>query len=236
MSEYKIKLDGFEGPMALLLHLIEKNKIDIYDIPIAMVTEQYLEYLQAMEEFDIDVASEFLVMAATLLQIKSRMLLPKPPQTPENLTEAEDPRQELVERLLEYRKFKEMSARLGDMILYQERLFTRSPQEFPAETPKTAGLVLEDLVRAFLAVWESSIDDYALVTREEFSVQDKMSDIMQLLHRNQGQVEFSCTIIRKGTRSEVIAAFLALLELMKLQRVTIVQKCSFAPITIMLRK
>ena len=105
MDEYKVKVEAFEGPMALLMHLIEKNQLDIYDIPIAMVSEQYLLYIRAMEEFNIDVASEFLVMAATLLQIKSRMLLPKPPPL-EELIEEIDPRQELVERLLEYRKFK----------------------------------------------------------------------------------------------------------------------------------
>ena len=109
MPDYRIKLEIFEGPMDLLMHLIEKNQIDIYDIPIAVVTEQYLTYLKALEEFNIDIASGFLLMAATLLQIKSRMLLPPRPSQIAELTEEEDPRQELVDRLIEYRKFKDLS-------------------------------------------------------------------------------------------------------------------------------
>jgi len=236
MSEYKIKLDTFEGPMALLMHLLEKNQLDIYDIPIAIVTEQYLAYLKALEEFNIDIASEFLLMAATLLQIKSRMLLPKLPKVIEEVDDGIDPRQELVERLLEYRKFKQISTVMEDMLKQREQFFTRLPQEFPNEISVPVGLRLEDLLSAFAAVWESSIDDYEVVPREEFSVQDKMYDILQLLYKFQGKIEFSQVMIRKGTRSEVIAAFLALLELIKLQRVTIKQQETFAPILILLKE
>ena len=115
MQDYKIKLDAFEGPMDLLMHLIEKNKIDIYDIPIAELTQQYMDYLDASREFNIEIASEFLVMAATLLQIKSRMMLPKPPK--EELEDEEDPRLELVQRILEYRRFKQVSSVLSTMAL-----------------------------------------------------------------------------------------------------------------------
>ena len=113
MEDYKFKLDAFEGPMDLLMHLIEKNKIDIYDIPIAELTRQYLDYLDKFREFNMEIASSFLVMAATLLQIKSRMMLPKTKQ--EETAEEEDPRLELVQRILEYRKFKQVSQVLGDM-------------------------------------------------------------------------------------------------------------------------
>jgi segregation and condensation protein A len=154
MSEYKIKLKVFEGPMALLLHLIEKDKLDIYDIPIAAVTEQYMAYLKALEEFNIEVASEFLVMAATLLQIKSRMLLPKPPK-PNDMAEEEDPRQELVARLIEYRRFKEMSHTLETMLDERQRYFTRLPMEFQKQVTLPEGLTIDHLLRAIAAVWES---------------------------------------------------------------------------------
>jgi segregation and condensation protein A len=235
MSDYKIKLEIFEGPMDLLMHLIEKNQIDIYDIPIATVTEQYIAYLKALETFNIDVASEFLLMAATLLQIKSRMLLPRPPQIVE-LAEEEDPRQELVDRLIEYRRFKDMSTVMENMLKEREHFFTRLPEEFPVKTPLPMGLNINDLVAAFAAVWESSIDDYELVSREEFSIQDKMYDIIHLLYKYKGRIEFNQTLIRKGTKSEVVAAFLALLELVKLQRVIITQQERFSTIYITLKE
>lgn len=236
MSEYKIKLEIFEGPMALLMHLIEKNQLDIYDIPIAMVTEQYLEYLQALEEFNIDIASDFLVMAATLLQIKSRMLLPKLPKVIEEIDDEGDPRQELVDRLLEYRKFKEVSSVMETMMRQRDQLFTRLPQEFDIELPLPMGLSVDELFAAFMAVWESSIDEYEVVAREEFSVQDKIYDIVHLLYKHKGTLEFSQAVIRRGTRSEIIATFLALLELIKMQRVTISQQERFGPIYITMRE
>lgn len=236
MSDYKIKLEFFEGPMALLMHLIEKNQLDIYDIPIAIVTEQYLEYLQKLETFNIDIASEFLLMAATLLQIKSRMLLPKLPKIIDEIDDEGDPRQELVDRLLEYRKFKQMSTVMEDMMKERERFFTRLPQEFDIEVPLPVGLKLDDLLAAFAAVWESSIDEYEVVAREEFSVQDKIYDIIHLLYKHKGKIEFSQAVIRRGTRAEVIATFLALLELIKLQRVTIHQEENFGPIFITLKE
>ncbi len=236
MADYNIKLEAFEGPMALLMHLIEKNQLDIYDIPIAVVTEQYLQYLQTLEEYNIDIASEFLVMAATLLQIKSRMLLPKLPKSIEVDEDEIDPRQELVDKLLEYRKFKQISTVMEEMRQQRELFFTRLPQEFAVEVPLPTGLKLDDLLAAFAAVWESSIDEYEVVSREEFSVQDKMYDIIHLLYKQQGKIEFTQVVIRKGTRSEIIAAFLALLELIKLQRVLVSQQESFAPIYITLKE
>ena len=235
MSDYKIKLEVFEGPLDLLMHLIEKNQIDIYDIPIAVITEQYIAYLKALEEFNIDIASSFLLMAATLLQIKSRMLLPRPSQIVES-AEEEDPRQELVDRLLEYRKFKDMSIMMGDLLRQREHFFTRLPEEIPVRIPLPLGLNINDLVASFAAVWESSIDDYELVSREEFSIQDKMYDIIHLLYKYKGKIEFHQTLIRKGTRSEVVAAFLALLELVKLQRVLVSQQERFSTIYITLKE
>lgn len=236
MPDYKIKLEVFEGPLDLLMHLIEKHQVDIYDIPIAVITEQYLCYLKQLEEFNVEIASSFLVMAATLLQIKSRMLLPKPPKPLELAEEEEDPRQELVDKLLEYRKFKQAASLFEDLARQRDQIFTRLPQQFPAAFSLPEGLQLDDLLRAFAAVWESSGDDFALVAREEISIQDKMYDIIHVLRQKGGRTEFGHTIIRTGTKNEVIAAFLALLELIRLSRVVIKQEAPFAPIYLMLRE
>jgi segregation and condensation protein A len=228
-ADCKIKLETFEGPLALLMHLIDKNQIDIYDIPIAVVTEQYIAYIRALEEFNIDVASEFLVMAATLLQIKSRMLLPKPPAS-EAAEEEADPRQELVQRLLEYRRFKQMAATLEEMMRAREKFVARPPGSFAAKIVLPEGLKLDDLIEAFAAVWESAVDEFAFIAREEISVQDKMQDILLMLRKQGGRLEFAQTLIRSGSRTEMVTAFLALLELIRLKRIKIEQERSFGPI------
>lgn len=232
---YSIKLNAFEGPLALLMHLIEKNQVDIYNIPIATITEQYLDYLKTMEQFSIDVASEFLVMAATLLQIKSRMLLPRPVVI-EATEEGIDPRQELVERLIEYRKFKQISLLLNKLGHEREQFVTRFPQEFAKQFPLPAGLCLDDLLKAFAVLWESSIPEFAVIAPEQISVKDKMQDIITLLRNNNGRLEFTRTIIRTGSRSEFIAAFLALLELIRLKQIVIYQQKPFASIGLTLKE
>ncbi|SHI34535.1 segregation and condensation protein A [Propionispora hippei] len=234
MSEYKIKLEVFEGPLALLMHLIEKNKIDIYDIPIAVITEQYINYLRDWQEFNIDIASEFLVMAANLLQIKSRMLLPRQPHAAQLEDEEEDPRKALVDRLLEYRKFKQAALELEQKKQERDQYFFRLPQEFSVRYTLPQGLDLDILITAFAAVWEGAAEDFAVVAREEISVQDKMQDIVNLLHNNRGRLDFKETLIRQGSRAELIASFLALLELIRLKRVAVRQEKSFAAIYIFL--
>lgn len=229
MEAYKIRLETFEGPLALLMHLIEKNQIDIYDIPVAEVTEQYLDYLRALEEFNIDVASEFLVMAATLLQIKSRMLLPKP-AVAELAVDEEDPRQELVERLLEYRRFKQAAAVMEELMREREKYFSRPPGDFAAKIVLPDDLKVDELIAAFAAVWESAVDQFAFIAREEISVQDKMQDIIHLLRQHNGRMEFNQTFIRSGSRTEMVASFLAILELIRLKRIKISQERSFGPI------
>ena len=236
MEDYKIKIDAFEGPMDLLMHLIEKNKIDIYDIPIAELTRQYLDYLDKFREFNMEIASSFLVMAATLLQIKSRMMLPKAPQA-EGEPE-EDPRFELVQRILEYRKFKQVSQVLGDMAGVQERFVAREPMELPVHHLPPGNLSLRQLVEAFhtvLSVKEELSIPQALVEPEEYSIKDKMEDIILLLGRSRGKLLFS-EAFRSGTRGELIVTFLALLELMKLRTVTVKQQRSFAEIYICVRE
>ncbi|MCR5757397.1 MAG: segregation/condensation protein A [Selenomonas sp.] len=236
MEDYKIKLDAFEGPMDLLMHLIEKNKIDIYDIPIAELTRQYLDYLDKFREFNMEIASSFLVMAATLLQIKSRMMLPKVPK--EDGEPEEDPRFELVQRILEYRKFKQVSQVLGDMAGVQERFVAREPMELPVHHLPPGNLSLGQLVEAFhtvLSVKEELSIPKVLVEPEEYSIKDKMEAIILLLGRSRGKLLFS-EAFRSGTRSELIVTFLALLELMKLRAVTVKQQRSFAEIYICVRE
>ena len=235
MQEYTIRLDAFEGPLDLLMHLIEKNKIDIYDIPIAQLAEQYIEYLGKFKEFNIEIASEFLVMAATLLQIKSRILLPK---VKKEATEAEeeDPRQELVERLLEYRRFKEVSSVLDQLAKEQEKFFFRAPADLPVCHLPPGDMDVQVLWEAFQAVLEANlVPAVNLVRREKFSVQDKMQDILLLLQRERGEMLFTAAFTRSGTKAEVITTFLALLELIKLKRVLIEQAHSFAAIYIKAR-
>ncbi len=233
MQDYRIKLDAFEGPMDLLMHLIDKNKIDIYDIPIASLTRQYMEYLDEANEFNIEIASEFLVMAATLLQIKSRMMLPKPPK--EDDEEEVDPRQELVARILEYRRFKEVSAVLDTMAQSEERYVAREPMELSSRRLPPENIPLRLLFEAFRTVLEVreelTIPD-ALVQPETFQVKDKMQELLSLLSRTDGRLLFS-EAFRTGTRGELIATFLALLELIKRKMVTVRQKRLFAEIYIM---
>lgn len=235
MSDYKIRLEVFEGPLALLLHLIEKNQLDIYDIPITLVTEQYLNYIRTMREFNIDIASEFLLMAATLLQIKSRLLLPRPPKLDDSEDEEIDPRQELVERLLEYRKYKEVARFLEEVRSARERYYAREPLPLPVQIPPPTGLSLDDLIIAFSNVWETAAEEFALVAHDEISIQDKMSDILNLLKRCDDKIEFFDTIIRTRSRGEVVAAFIALLELIRLKQVIVCQEGNFGPIFLKLR-
>ena len=236
MDKYTVRLQAFEGPMDLLMHLIEKNKIDIYDIPMAVLTEQYMEYLGQMQEFDIEVASEFIVMAATLLQIKSRLMLPKPPKEKEQEEEA-DPRRELVERILEYRRFRCVSAELDGLAELQQRVFSRKPLPLPARRLPPENMSVALLIDAFriaMEVREEITIPKALVAPDAYSIQGKMEDILMLLDKGGGQVPFAATF-QSGTRAELIVAFLALLELVKLRSVVIRQGDLFGDILVCLR-
>ncbi len=218
------------------MHLIEKNKIDIYDIPVAALTEQYIEYLNLFKEFNIEVASEFIVMAATLLQIKSRLMLPKPlKEKPEE--EEEDPRRELVERILEYRKFKKISLVLNSMAEEQERFFSREPAKLPVHQLPPEHLSLDVLFEAFrtaVEVREELSIPEEIVAREEYSIQDKMEEILILLQQSAGKISFS-RLFHMGTKTEFIALFLALLELIRMKTVYARQADLFAEIYICLR-
>lgn len=234
MANLSIKVQDFEGPLDLLIHLIEKEKIDIYDIPIVAVTEQYIEYLQAMTEFDIEIASEFLLMAATLLQIKSRMLLPK--QTAEGEEDETDPRQLLVEMLVEYRRIKVCASNLAELKLQAERCRYRLPRLSGFVERSLKQYEAEELISAMLTLLSVKTENTAYIERQEFNVQDKMNEIVHMLSQHLNGVEFAKVFSRTGSRSEKVASFLAVLELLKLGVVTINQTVAFAPIYIFLRQ
>ena len=234
MPNYNIKIQDFEGPLDLLMHLIEKDKVDIYDIPIVDITEQYITYLNAMKEFDMDVASDFLVMAATLLQIKSRMLLPKPPV--ESTEEQEDPRQMLVDMLVEYRKIRIQAKMLTESLATALGYHQRKPMQFPDIRKKIKPLTFEDLLESLNGLLTRQDHEPALIERQRFNVQDKMKKIIDLLEENNHSLEFSALITNNVSRSEIIASFLAILELMRLNRITIRQARPFSTIFIFLRE
>lgn len=233
---YKIVLDQFEGPLDLLLHLIRKEEMNIYDIPIARITEQYLVIVYELSAVDIDRASEFLVMAATLLGIKSRMLLPKPPKVveeaePDQLDEA-DPRAELVRQLIEYSAYKQATEALRAKEQAMTKVSTRQLFiEEPAGPPPVEGLKLEDLVKAFKAILKEEFN-WREVPREEIPLREKIRELNFRLSRSPHGLRFQDLFTRGGTRLEVIVTFLALLELVRQRRAIAVQSDTFGEIMI----
>ena len=222
-----VKLQVFEGPLDLLLHLIEKNKIDIYDIPIVEITNQYMEYIKAMQKEDLNIMSEFLVMAATLLDIKCRMLLPK--EVNEE-GEEEDPRQELVEQLLEYKMYKFMSYELKDRELDGDRIMYKTasiPDEVkgyvpPVDLDKLLGdLTLVQLNRIFKEVMkrqESKVDPvrskFGKIEKEEVTLPDKLDYVTEYA-RSHRKFGFSALLKKQSSKVQVVVTFLAILQLMK---------------------
>lgn len=245
MGSITVRLDAFEGPFDLLFHLIEKNKIDIYDIPIAKLTEQYLDFLEKAEERDMDEMSRFLVMAATLLEIKSRMLLPRKKMQQEE-EEYADPREELVEKLLEYRKFKEISKSLKEREdIWAKRLFKETDISLiatakePIEpTAFLQGLTMEDIYRTFEEVMkkrrlktDTVQNSFQRVEKDRFTIQEQMEYIRDVLKMNP-KTTFEA-IFRKGAaKIEVVVTFLALLEMMRQREVILTQKHNFDAIMI----
>jgi segregation and condensation protein A len=234
---YNVKVEAFEGPLDLLLHLIKKSELDIYNIPIATITRQYLEYLEIMKELNLDVAGEFLVMASTLLQIKSKMLLPAVLLDEACEEEEEDPRAELVRRLIEYQKYKDAACRLGGGELLGREVFARKfdPPDLVDMPAEEAPLEMElfELIEAFRRVLaqvpEGSFHD---VIAERISVADRINDILGLLQGKESLV-FEELFGEFLIREYVIATFLAILELCKLRMVRVAQMHGFGTIWIM---
>lgn len=230
---YKVKLEVFEGPLDLLLYLIKKEEINIYDIPIAKITEQYLEYLNLMQLLDLKLAGEFLVMASTLLQIKSKMLLPPEEREPIEEEEQEDPRAELVRRLLEYKKFKEAAARLEELEKEQARIFHRrvSPDS-AAEEEGYFEASLFDLISAFSKILKTVPKKKFLeIIRDEFTVEKKIHDLLHLLVVKP-VIYFSRVLENAKGKTEVIVTFLAILELIRLKEIVVRQRHPFGEIQI----
>lgn len=231
---YKVKLDVFEGPLDLLLYLIKKEEADIFDIPIAKVTEQYLEYLEYMKMLDLNIAGEFIVMAATLMHIKSRMLLP-PEELPPEEVEEEDPRAELVRRLLEYKKFKEAASQLAQMESTRSMVFPRSVDETQfidqREGPYFEASIF-DLITAFSTVLKSiSREAFLEVVKDEYTVEEKVHELFHLLVEK--PVLYFKEIFEKAkNKMEIIAIFLALLELIRIKEVVVRQRQLFGAIEI----
>lgn len=231
-----IKLDIFEGPLDLLLHLIRQHEIDIYDIPIALITRQYLEYIELMKTLNLEIAGEFLVMAATLAQIKSRMLLPVP-ETAEGEAEGVDPRQELVNRLLEYKKFKEASEILDDRGDYWGRIYQRETCEPLPEMerdiefqPQLFNFGLFDLVAAFQEILKRHPEEKLReIILERFTVQEKLDHILGLLDTRESII-FEALFDSDRCREEVIVTFLAVLELVKQKVIRVYQVQDFGSI------
>lgn len=236
---YRIKLDIFEGPLDLLLHLIEKAEVDIYNIPIALITDQFLEYLKTMELLNLQVAGDFLVMAATLMQIKVRMLLPHPVCEEEEEEEVEeDPRMELVERLIEYKKIKEAARILRQREEERMKVYCRSgglfaDRETAAAADPDAEITLWDLVQAFRSLLESLTPRLELegMPQEEYSVQDKMNEILSKL-KSRRCLFFTTVFSGCATRKAIVTYFLALLELIRLRKAKVRQEGIFGEIEI----
>jgi segregation and condensation protein A len=223
---YKIKLHDFEGPFDLLLFFVKRDELDIYDIPIARITKEFLEYVQLMSMLDLDVAGEFIVMASTLMQIKARMLLPRDEEGEE---EEEDPRAELIRRLLEYKRYKEMSYRFGRLESRQRHHrfrtnFVHDERESGPEEDESLlrNVTLFDLISAFKrAIDQMPRIRHHTVERIPVSVEDQMSMILETLS-GKGEVEFF-TLISNMAKIEIVVTFVAILEMVKENRISLEQ-------------
>jgi len=233
---YKLKLDVFEGPLDLLLYLIKKNDIDICDIPVAVVTEQYMQYIEMMKLLDLEMVGDFLVMAATLMQIKSRMLLPPDPSTVEE--EEDDPRDELVRRLQEYKVFKEIAQQLKEKEFDRHQLFKRKAdgdqrQELVDDAKEVYFEAnLFDLINAFTnALKKFKEEDAYEIEEEEYTVDQKIHDILHRLLKNP-RVLLTDLFGAARHKFEVITTFMAILELIRLNEVKVMQKRLFSDIEV----
>lgn len=235
-SDYKVKLEIFEGPLDLLLFLIKRDEIDIYDISIERITKQYLEYLQAFKELNVDLAGEFVVMAANLIYLKSRSLLPVDQQPPDEEAEEDDPRWELIRQLIEYKKFKEAAAQLHARELEQERMFARDGGSAAAlaETPLRLGEVgIFQLINAFQNVIKrvEAREDLREIFGEHFTVSEKIDIILRRV-ADGGRLRFSELFGEIVSRVEIVVTFLALLELIRLKQIQATQPDPFGEIEI----
>ncbi|MBC1421157.1 segregation/condensation protein A [Listeria seeligeri] len=242
MVEMNFKVDAFEGPLDLLLHLIGQLEVDIYDIPMAEITDQYMEFVHTMQEMELDVASEYLVMAATLLAIKSKMLLPKQELEIDydTLVEEEDPRDALVEKLMEYKRFKEAAKELKEKEAERSFYFSKPPMDL-AEYDDGSNVAeldvsLNDMLSAFNKMLRRKKLNKPLHTRitsQEISIDDRMDSVMEKLQKQQNHRLRFDELFEEQTKEQLVVTFLALLELMKRKLVEIEQVASFADLYVL---
>jgi segregation and condensation protein A len=239
--EYNVKIDAFEGPLDLLLHLINSLEVDIYDIPMAQITEQYLLYVHTMKNLQLDVASEYLVMAATLLAIKSKMLLPKHDEgiVDEDIEfEEEDPRDELVERLVEYRKFKEAANELKAREEERGQVFTKPPSDLTEYTDEAdlknteIQVSLNDILGAFHKLLRRKKIQRPIqtrITKQEISIEKRMDEIISSLRKVKERTPFT-SLFPSDDKEHLVVTFLAVLELMKRKQIVVDQEDNFSEI------
>lgn len=234
---YKIKLDIFEGPLDLLLYLIRKEELDIYDIPIGRITRQYLETINTFRLLNIELASEFIVMAATLMYIKSRMLLPRQVRPPEEDAEEDDPRWDLIRQLVEYKKFKDAAGFLALREGEQNRWFLACPEPGapPAEEETDPGIEVSifDLIRAFRRVLNRFAEEHSfgIIHDDPYTVAGQIDFLLQIIPAG-GSAAFESLFDSARSRNQLISTFLAILELMKMNQFTIRQSGSLGRIDV----
>ncbi len=237
MSEYKVKFEVFEGPLDLLLYLIKKEEVDIYEVNLTRLATQFIEYIDTMRMLDLEIAGEFLVMAATLMYIKSRELLPVDQQVEvEGEEDGEDPRWELIRQLVEYKKFKDAAAQLHVLELRQENIFPRAPgrPEFESSAPGRSEVSIFDLLNAVNTILQrlTTREDTRDIFEDKWTVSEKIESLVRAISER-GRLRFSELFEGATTRSEVVVTFLALLELIRLKQLTALQAEAFSEIEIL---
>lgn len=236
---YEIILESFEGPLDLLYNLIEKEKVDIYDIPIHKITNQYIDHINSMKELDLEITSEFLIMATTLIEIKSRMLLPKIKEE-EDLDE-KDPRDELVRRLLEYKKYKQVSLDLKDRESIYKKIYYKAREEIEYYDDKLDldGVDLDSLMKVYEKILENCIDlesdiDFEEIKRDDITIEESIENIIYILKNNK-KVKFENLFEENTTISIIVTTFLAILELIKQKHIIIEQNHNFSDIFVKIK-
>lgn len=238
-DKYIVTIDNFDGPLDLLLHLIKEQDIDIYDIKIEDITKQYLDYIKHMKELNLEIASEYLVMASELIEMKSKMLLPKKREKEEDDYD-EDPRELLIERLLAYKRYKEVTSEFKDLELTRKMIFTREPDNlnrYAKEEESIEELGVADLIDAFNNLLKRKELDRPIatkITKKELSVADKVNKIKNIL-RNKKRINFE-EIFEVSTKEEVIISFLSVLEMVKKDEILLTQDGNFKNIVISLKE
>jgi len=225
----KLVLGEFAGPLDLLLYLIRQEQVSIYDIPIARITDEYLRYLRMMQGMDITVASDFLVMAAQLIEIKSRMLLPRDPAVSQEELESDDPRRELVERLLEHQKYKAAAELLWSRATVEQAVYTRAPLETDKENPEVSAGAF-DLLRVFQQILARKKEEVLMeIERDEVTMAEMLERLRNMIY-SAGELNMRDFFERAETRRELVLAFLSVLELVRTTEIKLIQRQTFGDI------